>query len=262
VRAILALVQGVEVRRAADRFTTVAPARPDAAAGWAETHHSFSFGEHYDPENVGFGPLVALNDEIVRAGEGYPEHTHRDVDIVTWVLSGALRHSDSLDDDDGGGNQDEDEGEHVVTLVPGNVQLLSAGSGVRHSEGATGDGPVHFVQTWVRPDETGGTPGWAGGGVADRALASAWVPVAAGSDPEALVRLRSHGTTLWVTRLAAGEERSLPEASSAYVLLARGSVEVDVVGQLDEGDALQLTVPAPFRVVAREPAELLVWTFA
>jgi redox-sensitive bicupin YhaK (pirin superfamily) len=244
-------VQGVEVRRAADRFTTVAPARPDVPAGWAVTHHSFSFGEHYDPENVGFGPLVALNDETVRAGEGYPEHTHRDVEIVTWVLSGALAHSDSSRDD-----------RSVVTLVAGGVQLLSAGSGVTHAEGAADDASVRFVQTWVRPDEPGGESAWSGGGVADHALAAGWVAVASGSDPDALVRLRSRGTALWVTRLAAGEERSLPESSSAYVFLARGSVDVDAVGPLEEGDALALTVPAPLTVVAREPAELLVWTFA
>jgi quercetin 2,3-dioxygenase len=248
--AILALVQGVEVRRAADRFRTVAPARTDAAAGWAETRHSFSFGEHYDPDNVGFGPLVALNDETVRAGAGYPEHTHRDVEIVTWVLSGVLVHSDSSDDD-----------EVVVTIEPGDVQLLSAGTGVRHAEGAAEDAPVHFVQTWVRPDEPGGSPSWTCGGVADAVLDSGWFAVASGSDPEALVNLRSSGTSLWVTRLAAGEGRTLPEAPSAYVFLARGSVEVDQIGRLDEGDALALTVPAPLGVVADEPAELLVWTF-
>ena len=100
------------------------------------------------------------------------------------------------------------------------------------------------------------------GGVADELLASCWVPVASGSDPDALVALRSRGSTLWVTRLAAGEGRTLPAAPAAYVLLARGTVDVDTVGPLAEGDALGLTVPAPLRVVALEPAELLVWTFA
>ena len=250
--AILMRVQGVEVRRSGDRFLTVAPAGPDAAEGWATTRHSFSFGEHYDPDNVGFGPLVALNDETVRAGEGYPEHIHRDVDIVTWVLSGVLVHTDSSDDDD----------QVVATLEPGEVQLLSAGSAVRHAEGAAEDGPVRFVQTWVRPDEPPGPSAWTCGGVADAVLDSGWFPVASGSDPDALVTLRSRGTTLWVTRLGAGAERSLPGAPSAYVLLARGSVEVDGVGRLDAGDALQLTAPAPLVVRAHDPAELLVWTFA
>ena len=243
-------MQGVELRRSADRFTTVAPARPDAAEGWSTTRHSFSFGEHYDPDNVGFRALVALNDETVRAGEGYPEHTHRDTEIVTWVVSGVLVHSDSSHGD-----------ESVVTIEPGDVQLLRAGGGVTHSEGAAEDGPVHFVQTWVRPDEPGGASDWACGGVADRLLAAQWVLAASGSDDGALVTLRSSGTNLWVTRLEPGEERPLPEAPAAYVLLARGSVEVDGVGRLDEGDALAITTPAPLRVVAHEPAELLAWTF-
>lgn len=239
------------MRRSADRFSTVAPAGPGADEGWATTRHSFSFGEHYDPDNVGFGPLVALNDETVRAGEGYPEHTHRDVEVVTWVVSGALRHADSCHADGS-----------VLTLEPGEVQRLSAGSGVRHTEGATADGPVRFVQTWVRPDMPGGDPSFTFGGVSGSFLASTWVAVASGSDPDAVVDLRSRGTTLWVTRLAAGERRTLPGARSAYVLLARGSVEVEVVGRLDEGDALALMVPAPLGVVAREPVELLAWTFA
>ncbi|HEY0237161.1 MAG TPA: pirin family protein [Friedmanniella sp.] len=254
-------MQGVEVRRSADRFTTVAPARADAVEGWAVTQHSFSFGEHYDPENVGFGPLVALNDETVRAGEGYAEHTHRDVEIVTWVLSGVLVHSDSSassDDDDDDAAADE----VVVSIEPGDVQLLSAGAGVRHAEGAAEDAPVHFVQTWVRPDEPGGSPSWTCGGVADAVLASRWFPVASGSCSDALVTLRSRGTTLWVTRLAPGVARALPDARSAYVLVARGSVDVASVGALAEGDALQITVPVPLEVVAREPAELLAWTFA
>ena len=234
--------------RSADRFLTVAPARPDAAEGWAVTRHSFSFGEHYDPENVGFGPLVALNDETVRAGEGYPEHLHRDVEIVSWVVSGTLVHADSAG--------------RPTHVGPGTVQRLAAGSGVTHTEGATSDGPVRFVQIWLRPDETGTAPAYAVGEVDSDALERAWVAVASGSDPAAVVDLRSRGTSLWVTRLAAGEERLLPEAPSAYGLVARGGVEVDGVGRLDEGDALKITTPAPLRVVAREPAELLVWTFA
>ena len=236
------------MRRSGDRFLTVAPARADAAEGWARTRHSFSFGEHYEPDNVGFGPLVALNDETVRAGEGYPEHSHRDTEIVSWVLSGTLSHSDSAG--------------HVGTVGPGVVQRLSAGSGVTHSEGATTDAPVHFVQTWVRPDEAGTPPEYALGAVDEDALAAGWVPVASGSEAGSAVALLSRGTTLWVTRLAAGEERRLLEAPSAYVLLALGAVDVATVGPLAQGDALQLAVPAPFRLVAREASELLAWTFA
>ena len=235
------------MRRSADRFTTVAPARPDAAAGWAVTRHSFSFGEHYDPDNVGFGPLVALNDETVRAGEGYPEHTHRDVEIVSWVLSGTLVHVDTTG------------AEHEVP--PGSVQRLSAGSGVRHTEGAGPAGPVRFVQTWVRPDRAGHPPAYAATTFDPADLARGWVLVASGSDPAAAVALGTGGATLWVARLPPGESRRLPGAASAYAFLARGRLHVEPGETLDEGDALAVTGATPLSLTALEPAELLVWTF-
>ena len=241
---------GVEVRRSADRFTTVAPARPDGAAeGWATTRHSFSFGEHYDPDRVGVGPLVALNDETVRAGEAYPDHLHRDVEIVSWVVSGTLRHADSAG--------------HLGKAGAGTVQRLSAGAGVTHTEGATDGAPVRFLQAWVRPDETGTPPSHALGVVDAAALSTGWVAVASG-EPGALVDLRSRGTTLWVTRLDRGDERALPAGRTAYAHVVRGSVELEVDGiePLAEGDALRLTRAPSVTVRAVEPSELLVWTFA
>jgi len=236
------------VRRSGDRFLTVAPARPDAAEGWAHTRHSFSFGEHYDPENIGFGALVALNDETVRAGEGYAEHTHRDVEIVTWVLSGALVHVDTTGAENVAG--------------PGTVQRLNAGSGVRHTEGAGPDEQVRFVQTWVQPDRLGSAPAYDALTVDRADLARGWVLAASGTDPAAAVALGVRGATLWVTRLPPGETRELPEAASAYAFLARGQVYVEPLGVLDDGDALAITSPASLALTALEPAELLVWTFA
>ncbi len=244
---MMAPVQGVEVRRAADRFTTVAPARTEAAEGWAVTHHSFSFGDHYDPANVGVGPLVALNDETVRAGAAYPEHTHRDVEIVSWVVTGTLRHADSAG--------------HLGKAGAGTVQRLSAGSGVTHTEGATDGADVRFLQAWLRPDQAGTSPSYALGMVDGSTLATGWVPVASG-EPGAVVDLRSRGTTLWVTRLEPGGRRTLPTARKAFALVVTGAAEVDGVGSLDAGDALEIDVRTPLVVVARTPAELLVWTFA
>ena len=239
------------MRRSGDRFETVAPARPDAAAGWAMTRHSFSFGEHYDPDDVGFEALVALNDETVRAGEAYPPHRHADVEIVTWVVAGDLVHTEP-DEPDGA----------PLALAPGEVARLSAGTGVRHTEGADVAGPVRFVQAWLRPDEVGGEPSYVVGGVADELLAASWVLLASGADPDAVVDLRSRRSSLWATRLAPGATRDLPAAPAAYALLVRGAVDVAGVGPLEEGDALALTEPAAPAVTAREPAELLVWTFA
>jgi hypothetical protein len=132
---------GLEVRRAADRFVT-------ETAGIV-SRHSFSFGAHYDPGNVGHALLVAHNDDVVAPGAGYDTHPHRDLEILTWVLDGGLRHEDSRGE--------------TGLVVPGLVQRLSAGDGVLHSErndAATG-ASVRFVQMWLRPDEPGGEPSYA-----------------------------------------------------------------------------------------------------
>ena len=240
-------VQGVDVRRSEDRFLTVAPAREDAGAGWAVTRHSFSFGEHYDPDDVGFGPLVALNDETVRAGEAYPEHTHRDTEIVSWVVSGTLRHADSAG--------------HLGKAGAGTVQRLSAGSGVTHTEGATDGADVRFLQAWVRPDETGTEPSYALGTVDAAGLAAGWVAVASG-EPGAVVDLRSRGTTLWVTRMGAQGSRTLPVGRSALLMVVSGAAELDDVGPLEEGDSVRVTGRAPLGLRARGACEVLVWTFS
>jgi len=128
----------IDVRPAAERFRTEAALR--------STAHSFSFGAHYDPHNVGFGALVAHNDELLQPSGGYPDHPHVDTEIVTWVLAGALRHRD-------------DQGNDRV-VRSGQLQRLSAGSGVVHSEVGEGPGPTRFVQAWVRPDERGLAPSY------------------------------------------------------------------------------------------------------
>ena len=122
----------LEIHPARRRFRTV--------AGGRVTWHSFSFGAHYDPENVGFGPLVALNDERLEPGAGYADHGHRGVELVTWVVEGSLVHADSS-------------GAREV-LPAGTVQVQTAGSGIAHSEHAgPGPGPTRFVQAWLRPDD-------------------------------------------------------------------------------------------------------------
>jgi hypothetical protein len=111
------------------------------------THHSFSFGPHLDPANLGFGPMICHNDDRIDPGGGYPDHPHTDLEIVTWVLEGLLLHTDDR------GNTE--------ALRPGDVQVMSAGSGVRHSEMAdAASGPTRFLQTWITPDEPGTAPGW------------------------------------------------------------------------------------------------------
>jgi quercetin 2,3-dioxygenase len=214
------------------------------------TRHSFSFGPHYDPANLGFGPLVAHNDDEVAPGGGYPDHPHRDVEIVTWVLDGALVHTDSLG--------------HRSVLGPGTVQVQSAGSGIRHAETAdAGSGPTRFVQAWLRPDEAGLPPRRH---VADGELAEGrgLVAVAGGSG----LPLGVAGARLLVGRLGAGEEVALPEGARQHVFVANGQVALVRAGlsagspTAGQGDAWRIQDAPGLRLRASADSEVLVWDFA
>ncbi|HET6561830.1 MAG TPA: pirin family protein [Marmoricola sp.] len=227
-------VPGVEVRRGADRFATVAEGRT--------TRHSFSFDRHYDPSNVSMGFLLACNDDLLAPGAGYPLHPHRDLEIVTWVLSGALRHEDST----GRGG----------VVVPGRVQRLSAGSGVVHSEVNDDPTPLRFVQMWVQPASPGGPPSYDQASVS---LGSSWVPLATGHG-EGAVHLGNPGAALSGARLGAGDVVLLPEGPLLHLFVAGGSVEVEGVGALADGDALRVHAGGGRRVTGVSGApELLLW---
>ena len=238
----------IQVHRAANRFVT--------SGSGLVSRHSFSFGEHYDPVNVSFGPLLVSNEDRIEVARGYDDHPHRDAEIVTWVLSGSLQHSDSY------GNRG--------LVYPRLAQRMSAGAGIVHAE--RNDGyrldptrpaePVHFVQMWLRPDEPGGPAGYAQAEVSEAALGADWVPVVSGSDPDRAVGIGTAGATLWVTTMEPGARRRLPEADLVHLFVARGAVEVESVGRLESGDALRLGHVAALNVEARSAGELLVWTFA
>lgn len=238
----------IEVRRAQQRFLT----RTEGA----EAYHNFSFGEHYDPTNVGFGRLMVNNEHLVRVGAGYPDHAHRDAEIVTWVLSGSLVHEDSR-------------GNSGLTY-PGLVQRMSAGSGIVHAE--RNDAyridptrpaePVHFIQMWIRPDEPGAPPSYQQEELALGDLVTDWAPIASGRHPHAVVSLGSASSTLWVTVLPAGTSRRLPDGDLLHIYPSRGIVEVETIGRLEPGDSLRLSGPAQLRLSALTEAEVLVWEMA
>lgn len=236
------------VRRSHDRFVTRTP--------WLTSRHSFSFGEHYDPARIAFGPLIASNEDLVSSGHGYDAHPHRDTEIITWVLAGSLVHEDSAG--------------HRGLLYPGLAQRLSAGSGVVHSErndayahGYTGDAevraPVHFVQMWLRPDGPGGAPGYAQHEVPLADLDHHWVPVASGDHAEAAVGLGAKGCTLWVSRLPAGGRRRLPAGERVHLQVVRGAIELESAGVMTTGDAAELVGLPGVRAAAITDAELLAW---
>ena len=221
-------------------------ARSSSTAAGRVTRHYFSFGPHYDPANLGFGPLVCHNDDLLdpsqAGGAGYPEHPHTELEIVTWVLEGALVHTDSTG------------ATHVVEA--GRAQVLSAGSGIRHSEVAdASSGRCRFVQAWLTPTAPGTEPSYVLGEAP--AADAGMVEVVGGQG----LPIGTRGARLLVARLAPGQSVALPEDPRQHVFAATGAVDFDGVA-VGGGDAVRLT-DEPGRVVrASEASELLVWTFA
>jgi len=230
--------------------------RSGTRLGWLDSKHSFSFGRHYDPANSHHGLLLVNNDDTVKPGTGFETHPHRDMEIVTWVLQGSLVHQDS-------------EG-HTGVIYPGLAQRMSAGTGILHSEkndswrlaGAEHADPVHFVQMWVVPDETGITPGYEQLEIGHELLAGGLVPVASGMPDHsdaAAIRIKNRYAALHAARLEAGQSVALPDAPFLHLFVPRGTVNLEGTGELGTGDAVRFTATGGQRVTATEPAEILVW---
>ncbi|WP_405877626.1 pirin family protein [Streptomyces sp. NBC_00005] len=216
----------MDVRRAAERYPG-----GDPAAG-IESRHAFSFGPHYDPDNLRFGAVIACNEERLAPGAGFDEHPHSHTEIVTWVVEGELTHRDSTG--------------HETRVRPGDVQRLSSAAGVRHVERNDADRPLTFVQMWLAPREPGGDPAYEiVHGIADS------TPYAV---PEA-------GAMLHVRRLREGERTAVPDGAFVYVHVVRGEVRLGGE-QLAAGDAARVTDAEDLETAALTDAELLVWEMA
>ena len=244
------LTPSTDVRRAADRFAT--------DFGWLDSKHSFSFGQHYDPDNTHFGLLLVNNDDVVDPGTGFETHPHRDMEIVTWVLRGQLVHQDSQG--------------HNGLIYPGLAQRMSAGTGILHSEKndswrLTGEpshaDPVHFVQMWVVPDASGIRPGYEQLEIGDELLRGGLVPVASGMAEHAdaaAIRIAQQDAALYAARLAPGGSVELPDTPFVHLFVPVGSVTLEGAGELVTGDAARLVAAGGQRVVAgSDGAEVLVW---
>lgn len=219
--------------------------------GWLDSHHSFSFGHHRDPGNVGHGMLLVNNDDRVRGGTGFDTHPHRDMEIITWVLDGALEHKDS-------------EANRGI-LYPGLAQRMSAGTGIWHSEmNNNGTEDVHFVQMWVLPDTESVDPGYEQLDINVELDGGGLVPIASGKGHAAAISLRQASAVLWGGRLQPGERVEVPDAGHVHLYLPRGSTDLDD-GQtaLEEGDAVRLTGAGERPLVAGPGgAEVLIWETA
>ncbi|MCZ7561420.1 MAG: pirin family protein [Burkholderiaceae bacterium] len=217
--------------------------------GWLKSYHSFSFAGYYDPAHMGWGNLRVINEDRVAPGTGFGKHGHRDMEIVSYVLSGELAHRDSM------GN--------VVGIPPGDVQRMSAGTGVQHSEFNHAEGQTtHFLQIWIEPDATGISPGYEQKTIADTEKRGVLRLVASPDGARGSITI--HADAKLYAGLFDGAERAelaLDPARKGYVHLVRGSLEVN--GQpLSGGDAVLLEGEKRVALSNGDDAEVLVFDLA
>ena len=223
--------------------------RGHARFGWLDSRHTFSFGHYYDPRFMGFGPLRVINEDRVRPGRGFGEHGHRDMEIISYVLDGALEHRDSMG--------------HGSIISPGDVQRMSAGTGVRHSEyNASDTEPVHFLQIWILPERAGLTPGYEQKAFPESSKHGQLRLVGARDGRDGAVTI-NQDVDLYATILGDGETVSHELAANrlAWVQVVRGTAAVN--GRtLNAGDGLPLEGPLPISIRGESAAELLIFDMA
>jgi len=226
--------------------------RPAAARGhatfeWLDTYHSFSFGHYFDPQHMGFGPLRVINEDRIAPGGGFDTHGHSDMEIITYVLDGALEHKDSL----GNGS----------VIRPGDVQRMSAGTGIRHSEfNHSRTEPVHFLQIWVMPDKTGVRPSYEQTQFSDADKQGRLRLIASGDGREGSVSIHQ-GTDVFATRLDDGERvaHRLGEGRLGWVQVARGRIDLNGA-VLSAGDGVAIRQERELVLSGRAPgSEVLLF---
>jgi redox-sensitive bicupin YhaK (pirin superfamily) len=214
--------------------------------GWLNTYHTFSFGEYYDPRNMGFRSLRVINEDFVHPGRGFPTHGHRDMEIITYVLEGGLAHKDSM----GNGS----------IIRPGDVQRMSAGTGVRHSEAnPSKDESVHLLQIWILPNEEGIEPGYEEKKFDDEEKRGRLRLVASPDGADGSVSIHQDAR-LYVTLLDAEQQVSYQSDADrhAWIQVARGAIEVN--GQpLKQGDGAAISQERELKLVGKESSEVLLF---
>lgn len=228
----------LEIRRGEDRGA--------ANHGWLQSQHTFSFGDYRDPSHTGFGPLLVINEDRVAPGQGFGTHGHRDMEIISYVLDGALEHKDSL----GTGS----------VLHYGDVQRMSAGSGVRHSEfNGSQSEPVHFLQIWIEPNVKGIAPSYEEKHFAPETKRGQLRLVASSDGRDGSVLI--HQDAAVYATILGGDERAghaLADGRTAYVHVVRGTLTVNGT-VLQGGDALKLTGERSVVLEQAQDAEVLLF---
>ncbi|MDQ2921045.1 MAG: pirin family protein [Acidobacteriota bacterium] len=217
--------------------------------GWLNTYHTFSFGDYYDPSHMGFRSLRVINEDVVQKGRGFPRHGHRDMEIFTYILQGALQHRDSM----GNGS----------IIRPGDVQRMSAGTGVTHSESnPSPDEPVHLLQIWILPSEEGIQPDYEEKRFADDEKRNKLRLVISPDAASGAVKIHQDAR-VYAALVDPNHEVSHPLASSrhAWLQVAAGSVTLNS-SDLKQGDGAAVSGESIITIAAREPSEILLFDLA
>ncbi len=233
-----AISTGITIRRSADRGR--------ANFGWLDSRHTFSFGNYYDHNHMGFGPLRVINQDVVAGGGGFPAHPHADMEIVSYVLEGALEHKDSL----GTGS----------TIRPGDVQRMSAGTGIRHSEfNASRTDPVHFLQIWILPERKGLAPGYEQKSFSQAEKRNTLRLIGSPDGRDGSVTIHQD-VDLYAAALEGGETvtHTLRRGRVAWVQVARGAIDLNG-HHLEAGDGAAIEDLSALAITSTASSEVLVF---
>ncbi len=231
----------ITIRKNAERGST--------KTSWLDSKHTFSFGSYYDPDHMGFGSLRVINEDQVTPGEGFGAHSHKNMEIISYVLEGALEHKDSL----GTGS----------IIMPGEVQLMRAGTGITHSEfNPSKDHPVHFLQIWIIPERIGLEPSYQQKDFSERRKSGQLTLVASQTgDEESLIIAQD--VKMYVLDLEEGESFSYPLLLDriAWVQVARGKASLNG-NVLNQGDGAAVSFDKSLDFIATKKAEILIFDLA
>lgn len=211
--------------------------------GWLKARHHFSFANYYDPKRMGWGPIRVWNDDEIAPNSGFPPHPHADMEIITYVRDGAITHQDSL------GNKGRTEA--------GDVQVMSAGSGIRHAEYNLEPDTTRIFQIWIEPTRTGGAPAWGAKPFPKGDRSGRFIPLASGREDDDALPIRTDARVLGAALKAGETTTHALDGRYGYLVPASGAVEVNGV-RLDARDGAAIAEEAEITVTALEDAELVL----
>ncbi len=219
--------------------------RGAADHGWLKSHHSFSFADYYDPSSMGFRSLRVINEDHVATGKGFGMHPHRDMEIITYVVKGSLEHQDSM------GNK--------AAILPGEVQYMSAGTGVMHSEYSKEGGDTHLLQIWIQPNARGGTPRYGQKSFEADLNSKKLVLVVSSDAREGSIGIKQDAD-IYASRPKAGDsiEFDVRKGRGVWIQVVKGQLSVNGK-QLAAGDAIAFELEPKLKIEAKQASEFLLF---